>query len=70
MANLMEMKMEIMLFLTILFVGVMVYKLVSSLKNYLMDASGREETDERYKYRAFLDDTTTDIENYLVNGPD
>lgn len=67
MSNLMEMRIDITMFLTILFFSVMVYKLIFSLKKYFIGDKGGEEADERYMQRAFLDDTTTDIENYLVN---
>lgn len=58
------------MFLTILFFSVMMYKVIFSLKKYFIGDKAGEETDERFMKRAFLDDTTTDIEKYLTNKQD
>lgn len=42
----MEMKIDITMFLTILFFSVMMYKVIFSLKKYFIGDKGGEETDE------------------------
>lgn len=64
MSNLKEMRLDILLFLTILFFSILVGKAIYSFWSYMSEETPGQE-DERYAQGAFLDDTTTDIETFL-----
>ena len=65
MSNLKEMRLDILLFLTILFFSILVGKAIYSFWSYMSEDTPGQERDERYAQGAFLDDTTTDIETFL-----
>ena len=70
MADLKEIRLDILLFLTILFSIILIIKGAISLQDYLKNGKDFSESDERFMQRAYLDDTTTDIEKYLKNKED
>ena len=70
MNNLKELRLDILLFLTILFLSILICKATYTICSYIGERrkgkeGGEDEADESFNNGAFLDDTTTDIEKYL-----
>lgn len=69
MSTLKELRLDILLFMTILFFTILLCKGIYTFSSYLEErrrgeGSGEDKADESFNYGA-LDDTTTDIEKYL-----